>query len=161
MTKTNQLEKHLNKINLTYRKENKAVILKVPVPIIYTQKGLIAEQSTVDYTGILTGGQYIAYDAKETKLKTSFPLSNLHQHQLVYLDMIHNLGGISFLAIHFTELYKNEIFITNIPFVKHWYFNEKRKSIPIDQFDKNWLIDINIYLDKVLEIKESLCINTK
>ena len=83
MQRKNELEKRANKANLKYRKSKKAVIQKVRTPILYTRKGLIAQQSTVDYTGIIAPkGQGIAFDAKETKNKTSFPLKNIHQHQL-------------------------------------------------------------------------------
>ena len=51
--KVNELEKSANAANWKYRKKKKALILKVPVPILYTRKGLIAQTSTVDYTGLV------------------------------------------------------------------------------------------------------------
>ena len=42
------------------------------------------EPSTLDYTGIYKN-KYIEFDAKETKSKTSFPLSNIHSHQLEHI----------------------------------------------------------------------------
>tara|TARA_B100001758_G_scaffold247955_1_gene269092 strand:- start:18790 stop:19155 length:366 start_codon:yes stop_codon:yes gene_type:complete len=118
MRKTNELEKKANKINLVYRKEKRALIQKVPTPILYTRKGLIAQRSTVDYTGILApGGKGIAFDAKETKNKTSFPLSNIHEHQLAFLDIFESLGGIAFFLIHFKSVHKDKVFVTPLSLV--------------------------------------------
>ena len=118
MKKTNELEKTANKINLKLRKEKRALIQKVPTPILYTRKGLIAQRSTVDYTGILApGGKGIAFDAKETKNKTSFPLSNIHEHQLAFLDIFESLGGIAFFLIHFKSVHKDEVFVTPLSLI--------------------------------------------
>ena len=150
--KTNQLEKRANKANLNYRKTQRALILKVPTPILYTAKGLVAQQSTVDYTGVLEGGKFMAFDAKETKVKTSFPLSNIHDHQLQYLEFVEDLGGIAFFLIHFKEVYKDKAFVVPLEIVKYYWYGNKRKSIPIKDFKDEWLTNIENYLDKVLEI---------
>lgn len=120
MNKTNELEKKASKANLISRKAKESLILKVPVPILYTAKGMVVQQSTVDYTGVLKGGKFIAFDAKETQSKTSFPLSNIHDHQLKYLEMVEDLGGIAFFLIHFKKLHKDSAFITPISLVKHY-----------------------------------------
>ena len=137
MKKTNELEKRANKANLNYRKAKRALIQKVPTPILYTRKGLIAQQSTVDYTGILSPkGRGIAFDAKETKNKTSFPLANIHEHQLNFLKLFENMGGIVFFLIHFKSLYKDKAFITPISLVEKYWDGEERKSIPLGDFKK-------------------------
>jgi len=100
----NELEKAAEAANRRYKVEKKALILKVPTPIVYTNKGMIAKQSTVDFVGIISGGTFIAFDAKETLSKTSFPLKNIHQHQLTCLDYVDELGGIAFFLIHFKTL---------------------------------------------------------
>jgi len=134
MIKTNELEKKANKANLRYRKSKQALILKVPTPILYTRRGLVAQQSTVDYTGLIKGGQFIAFDAKETQSKTSFPLANIHQHQLTYLELVEELGGQAFFLIHFKKLHSEQAYITPIPLVSRYWYREKRKSIPIKEF---------------------------
>lgn len=116
----NELEKKANKANLGYRKSKEALILKVPVPILYTAKGLVVQQSTVDYTGLIKGGQFIAFDAKETQNKTSFPLRNIHEHQLNYLELVEELGGIAFFLIHFKKLYDNQAYVTPLSVVKKY-----------------------------------------
>ena len=148
MKRTNELEKRANKANLKYRKSKKALIQKVPTPILYTRKGLIAQQSTVDYTGIIAPkGQGIAFDAKETKNKTSFPLKNIHQHQLNFLNLFEELGGIAFFLIHFKSVYENEAFKTPLKLVNKYWDGEERKSIPFDDFKTEWLVHIDSYLN--------------
>ena len=157
MLKGNELEKNANKANLSYKKDNKALILKIPVPILYTQKGLVAQQSTVDFAGLINGGQFIAFDAKETKSKTSFPLSNIHQHQLNYLELVDKLGGLAFFMIHFKSVHADKAYITPLDLVRFYWYGGSRKSIPIKDFEDSWLIEPNNYLKKVEEIKEILC----
>ena len=149
----NELEKRASKINNKYRKKKEALILKVPVPIIMTRKGLIAQQSTVDYTGLINGGTYIAFDAKETLSKTSFPLANIKQHQLVYLELVRDLGGIAFFFIHFKNLHPDQAFITPIYLINHyWSGKGGRKSIPISDFKSEWLAPVDNYLPQVKQI---------
>lgn len=94
-----ELEKRANKHNLQNRLRKQALILQIPVPLVMTKKGVIPKQSTVDFAGLLAGGKFIAFDAKETKVKTRFDLSNIHQHQLEYLMMVKELKGIAFFLI--------------------------------------------------------------
>jgi len=142
----NELEKAAEAANRRYKVEKKALILKVPTPIVYTNKGMIAKQSTVDFVGIISGGTFIAFDAKETLSKTSFPLKNIHQHQLTYLDYVDELGGIAFFLIHFKKLYKNQAFEVPVPLVKRYWYEEERASIPITEFKKEWLVTTTDYL---------------
>jgi recombination protein U len=94
-----ELEKRANKLNLKKRLNKEALILQIPVPIIMTKNGIVPKQSTVDFAGLIKGGKFIAFDAKETKVKTRFDLSNIHQHQLEYLMMVRELGGLAFFLI--------------------------------------------------------------
>jgi recombination protein U len=147
----NELEKRATKANFSYRKDKKALILKVATPIILTKKGLVASSSTVDFTGLIKGGRFLAYDAKETQNKTSFPLKNIHQHQLHYLELVEELGGIAFFLIHFKKVHENKAFITPISLVHKYMFEETRKSIPLSIFKKEWLVDIDNYMEKILD----------
>lgn len=131
----NQLEKTANKVNIKYRKSRKALILNVPTPIIPTSKGLIPKRSTVDYVGLLEGGQYIAFDAKETNVTTRFDLSNIHGHQLEFLEFVKDLGGVAFFMIHFKKLHDDQVYLTPLSAVqKYWYDEDARQSIPIKDF---------------------------
>ena len=86
------LESELNVTNEYYREIDKAYIYKKPTPIKIVKvdypsrdKAVIKEAyftvpSTTDYNGIYKG-LYIDFEAKETKSKTAFSLSNIHKHQ--------------------------------------------------------------------------------
>jgi recombination protein U len=161
----NQLEKRIQQANLKYRKNKVAVINKVEVPILLTNQGLIPKQSTVDFTGIykrsmkehnkyssidydeIVVGQGIAFDAKETLSKTSFPLNNIKQHQLIFLEYFEDCGGTAFFLIHFKKLHVDHAFVTPLAFVKkYWYDESSRRSLPYAEFDQKWLTEIDNYL---------------
>ena len=89
------------------------------------KKAYFKEASTLDYNGLYKG-KYIEFDAKESKNKTSFPLSNIHDHQIKHIINILRHGGIAFLIISMNDnyyLFKGEDLINFID-------NEERKSIP-------------------------------
>ena len=98
------LENDLNETNKYYLQNNIAVIYKKPTPIkvvnVEYPKNIIreayfSEPSTLDYIGIYKE-KYIEFDAKETISKTSFPISNIHKHQLEHIKRIIKFGGIHF-----------------------------------------------------------------
>lgn len=139
------LEEDLNITNEYYRENNIAIIYKKPTPITIhkvdypsRKEAVIKEAhfkipSTTDYNGIYKG-KYIDFEAKETNHKTSFPLSNIHQHQIEHLKKITEHGGIGFLIVRFNA-YGETYLLEN----KHFFsFLEKetRKSIPYSFFQK-------------------------
>ena len=143
-----ELEKRANKLNLKKRLNKEALILQIPVPIIMTKNGIVPKQSTVDFAGLIKGGKFIAFDAKETKVKTRFDLSNIHQHQLEYLMMVRELGGLAFFLIWFKSLYNEDAFIVPISVVEHFWFVSERKSIPFEDLKKHSkLVKVDSYLD--------------
>ncbi len=139
------LEEDLNLTNEYYREEDIAIIYKKPTPItIYKvdypsrKEAVIKEArfktpSTTDYNGIYHG-KYIDFEAKETKDKTSFPLSNIHPHQIEHLRRIIEHGGIGFLIVRFTST--NETYLLEGKDFFHFLSNEKRKSIPKHYFEE-------------------------
>ena len=88
-------------------------------------KAFFKEASTLDYVGIYKG-KYIEFDAKQTLNKTSFPLSNISNHQLKHIKNIINHNGICFLIISMNSSFYLLDGKTLIEFINH----EKRKSIP-------------------------------
>ena len=144
------LEADINDTNEYYIYNNIAIIYKKPTPITINKvnyksrrDAVITEAhfkipSTTDYNGIYKG-KYIDFEAKETKSLTSFPLNNIHKHQIDHLIKIYNHGGIGFIIVRFVKLN-----ITYLLFIKDLiYFleNEKRSSIPISYFnDKGYII---------------------
>lgn len=142
---SNQLEKWINKVNIKYRVKNEALILQVPTPIIPTKKGLIPKPSTVDYTGLLKGGRFIAFDAKQSAIKTRFDIKNIHDHQMNFLRKVNELGGHGFFLVHLYNVHEDKAWIIYPDVVTSW--KQKRASIPIEGLEELPLVNINSYLD--------------
>jgi len=139
------LEKIVNKANMKYRLEKKAIIYNIPLPVMMTGEGLIPKSAPTDYIGSIgPNGKAIAFDAKETKNATSFPLQNIHAHQLNFLTYFGYTGGISFFLIWFRE--SNEAYKTPVTFINDFIKNNKRKSIPKEEFKEEWKINLEDYL---------------
>lgn len=153
--KGKELEALINRQNNEYFKSKKALIKYIDVPIKLTTKGLIAAQSTVDYTGCTNSGKFIAFDAKEVSKKNSLPLVQIKQHQIIYLQTVRLMNGFAFFAIWF-KAYHDQIFITPISLIEEYLFTKKRKSIILADFKEEWLTHIHNYLDKVYEMEEIL-----
>ena len=146
------LEYDINNSNKYYLENDIAVIHKKPTPIkvvtIDYNINKIVEAyyeipSTTDYNGIYKG-KYIDFDAKETKSKTSFSLSNIHKHQIEHLIKVKNHGGISFLIIKFTSL--DETYLFETKYLEEFINNNDRKSIPYEYIKENgYIIDYNYY----------------
>lgn len=144
------LESYIDVANMQYRIKRIAVIDKEATPVKVkrcNQQGKITEawfdsKSTVDYKGVASG-KAIAFDAKTTQIKTSFPLKNIHEHQYEYLKDYHNQQGISFLVVEFAALH--EIYILPIKDLIPFWENARlgrRKSIPY-QFFKEHCVKCN------------------
>lgn len=138
----------INKANLKYRKDGTAIILKLATPILMTRKGMVATKSTVDYYGLRDGGTFIAFDAKSTNSKSSIPLSNFHQHQVVYMNRIEELGGDVFWLVRFREHFKDEAYILTMETFNRFYEHPReRESIPFSVFQEECIkVPINNYL---------------
>ena len=156
-----KLENLINLSNEYYIENDIAIIYKKPTPILVCNvdykknkilEGYYKTPSTLDYNGIYKG-KYIDFDAKETLNKTSFPLANLHEHQLLHMKRIINHGGISFLIIKINNLYYLLDGMDIIDFIN----KNDRKSIPYDYIKKKGKIikeGINPALDYINVIEE-------
>ncbi|MBR3524084.1 MAG: recombination protein U [Bacilli bacterium] len=137
------LEEDLNQTNEYYLLHDIANIHKKPTSITikkvdYTKNDMICEAyfktpSTTDYNGVYKG-YYIDFEAKETRQKTSFPLANIHKHQIEHLINIKKHGGIGFLIVKFTLL--NKIYYLSIDDLENYLNNNQSSSIPISYFEK-------------------------
>ena len=142
------LEDELNESNEYYLSRGMAVIHKKPVPIQVVNvryparsAAVITEAyfrtpSTTDFNGVWNG-KYIDFEAKETKNTTSFPLQNIHEHQVNHMKSVAEQGGIAFLIVKFSSL--DRYFI--LPYDRFTGFWERmlaggRKSITIVEFEK-------------------------
>lgn len=103
------LEEIIRLSNSQYQRKGIAQIDKFPTPIaperVVNGKvyGHYAKKSTVDYIGTVKSGKSICFDCKETATNR-FPLLNIYQHQIDYMQSIHTLGGFAFIVICFTGL---------------------------------------------------------
>ncbi len=90
-------------------------------------KGYFEKKSTVDFIGIIQG-VFVAFDAKETELK-SFPLKNIHSHQVEFMADVVQQGGLAFLIVHF-KLF-DEYYLVPYDILKKFYNEQQgKKSIP-------------------------------
>lgn len=132
------LEKILNESNSYYVSINKALIFKKPTPIkiinvtfpkkkAIINKAVFESISTLDYNGLYKG-KYIEFDAKESKSTTSFPLSNIKEHQIKHIINVLNHGGIVFLIIFIS----NDFYLLKGDILIDFINNNARKSIPIE-----------------------------
>ena len=142
------LEDELNDSNEYYISRNLAVIHKKPVPIQVVNvhyparsAAVITEAyfrtpSTTDFNGVWKG-KYIDFEAKETKNKTSFPLQNIHEHQVDHMESVTAQNGIAFLIVRFSSL--NRYFVVPYKMMKEKWDRMKaggRKSITLAEFEE-------------------------
>ncbi|MBR3898533.1 MAG: Holliday junction resolvase RecU [Bacilli bacterium] len=152
------LEADLGATNEYYLVNDIAVIYKKPTPITISKvnypsrveavikEGYFRTPSTTDYNGVYKG-KYIDFEAKETKSKTSFPLSNIHKHQIEHLKRIYSHGGIGFLIVRFTVL--NKTFLLTYEALSDFLDNTSRKSIPLSYFEESGYIIKDKYNPRV------------
>ena len=141
------LEEDINLSNEYYRDMGIALINKRPTPINivkvdYSRGARITDayfekQSTTDYNGVYKG-KYIDFEAKNTKSETSFPLSNISEHQIIHLKNVIKHGGIAFFIICFQL--KNEVYLLDASFVIEFYEKGGRKSIPYNIFKEKGVL---------------------
>lgn len=152
------LEADIEASNIFYLNNDIAVVYKKPTPITIAKvnypsrsQAVIREAffktpSTTDYNGIYKG-KYIDFDAKEVNSKTSFPLQNVHEHQLKHLSAIYKHGGIGFLIVRFIPI--NKTFFLSIEKIDKFIKENSRKSIPIDYFLEEGHLIVDKYNPRV------------
>ncbi len=153
------LEEMVNRTNEKNRAKNLALIQKIPTPITpvrmdkETRQITLAyfeQRSTVDYIGVVQGIP-VCFDAKECKTK-NFPIQNIHEHQIVFMQDFEKQGGVAFLIIAFTQQnryfylpYKNVADFWNRAHTGH------SKHFMIDELDPEWEIRCTGYYLHYLE----------
>lgn len=137
------LEHLLNLSNTYYEEKNIALIFKKPTPIgivdvHYGTKGKVIDKayfkapSTLDYNGLYRG-KYIEFEAKETKLKTSFPLHNIHPHQIAHIRSVILHKGIVFLVVKIQGL----VYLLDGQVFLNFIDQTNRQSIPYSYFTEH------------------------
>lgn len=150
----------INESNEYYLANDIAVIHKKPTPVQIVKvdypmrsKAVITEAyyktpSTTDYNGIYKG-KYIDFEAKESHSKTSFPLANIHPHQIEHLKRIIKHGGIGFM-IFYWQVYSKYYILPFEIVLKYWDGAiDGRKSIPYKEFEENGYLIKEGYLPRL------------
>ena len=142
------LEDMINYTNDTYRERGLALMQKVPTPITpieidkqsrHITLAYFDQKSTVDYIGAVQGVP-VCFDAKECAVDT-FPLQNVHEHQVNFMNEFEKQGGVSFLIIHFTT--RDEVFYVPLKDLNVFWNRMQsggRKSFTYDEIDKGFII---------------------
>ncbi len=147
------LEEMINMTNEKYRDQHLALIQKIPTPITpinidkktkHITLAYFDQRSTVDYMGTVQGVP-VCFDAKECARKT-FPIANIHEHQILFMQDFEDQGGISFILIGFTT--EGRYFY--VPFkklVEFWNRSKTghAKSFKIDELDPFYEIKVKDY----------------
>lgn len=143
---------HLREVNL-------AVIQKVPTPITpieidkatrHITLAYFDQKSTVDYLGAVQGIP-ICFDAKECAADT-FPLQNIHPHQVAFMRDFEKQGGMSFFILYFSG--RQEYYYLRFEeMLRFWKRREEggRKSFTIEELDPAFFLTENKNLIPLLE----------
>ena len=104
------LEDMVNRTNEWFLEKNLALMQKIPTPITPVRMdkehrqitlAYFEQRSTIDYIGAVQGIP-VCFDAKECNTDT-FPLANVHPHQVAFMEQFEKQEGIAFLLISFTH----------------------------------------------------------
>ncbi|AJC96198.1 Holliday junction resolvase RecU [Staphylococcus hyicus] len=143
------LENDIERSNQFYMKQRRAVIHKKPTPVqvvhvdypkrsqAVIKEAYFRTPSTTDYNGIYKG-YHIDFEAKETKNKTSFPLQNIHEHQVMHMSRVLDQGGMVFLLIRF-KVFDDVYLLPFKNFLPFWerYLQGGKKSISVEEIQEN------------------------
>ena len=136
-------EEFINETNEYYRDNGIALVHKIPTPITpididketkHITLAYFDQVSTVDYVGVAQGVP-LCFDCKECAEDT-FPLHNVHEHQVRYMADFEKQGGIAFLLIYYTK--REMIYYMNYPELAFFYERQQnggRKSIAFSELD--------------------------
>lgn len=104
------LEELINRTNEQYHEKGLALIQKIPTPITpvrmdkehrHITLAYFEQRSTVDYIGAVQGIP-VCFDAKECCADT-FPLANVHPHQVTFMKDFEKQGGVAFFLIFYSS----------------------------------------------------------
>lgn len=142
------LEELINRTNESYREKGLALIQKVPTPITpikidkenrHITLAYFDQKSTVDYIGAVQGIP-VCFDAKECHTDT-FPLANIHEHQVRFMEDFEKQEGLSFLIIHYTA--RDLLYYLNFEQMKKFWDRAKeggRKSFRLEELDQDYIL---------------------
>lgn len=142
------LEDLLNRTNEKYRENGLALIQKIPTPITpikidkesrHITLAYFDQKSTVDYIGVVQGIP-VCFDAKECNTDT-FPLANIHEHQLEFMNQFEKQDGIAFILIYYTH--RDEFYYLRFETLKKFWdraVNGGRKSFRLEELEEDFFL---------------------
>lgn len=166
------LEDLINRTNEQYLEKGLALIQKIPTPITPVKMdkdhrqitlAYFDQRSTVDYIGVVQGIP-VCFDAKECVADT-FPLQNIHTHQVAFMENFEKQGGMAFLIIYYSG--RNMLYYMSYGEMLSFWNRARdggRKSIRYDELDARYFMSLVNgcyvpYLDAInldLEAREKL-----
>ena len=142
------LEDLINMSNDKYRTSPLALVQKIPTPIKpinidqstrHITLAYFDQKSTVDYIGVVQGIP-VCFDAKECATDT-FPLQNIHEHQVTFMENYEKQGGISFFLISFTA--RDEFYYLRLVKLLEFWNRAKeggRKSFRYEELEPDYFL---------------------
>ena len=142
------LEDLLNRTNEKYLEHGLALIQKIPTPITpinidkasrHITLAYFEQKSTVDYIGAVQGIP-VCFDAKECNTDT-FPLANIHEHQVAFMDAFEKQDGVAFILISFTH--RDDFYYLRFKeLMKYWERSQEggRKSFRYEELDADYFL---------------------
>ena len=144
------LEEFLNRTNEKYLEQGLALIQKIPTPITpvkidkehrHITLAYFDQRSTVDYIGAVQGIP-VCFDAKECHADT-FPLQNLHEHQVEFMREFEKQDGIAFLIIYYST--RNELYYMPFEEIDKFWNRAKeggRKSVRYEELNPKYFMTL-------------------
>ncbi len=147
------LEDMVNYTNQRYDEMGLALIQKVPTPITpvridkenrHITLAYFDKISTVDYIGAVQGIP-VCFDAKECASDT-FPLQNVHEHQIAFMEKYEKQDGVSFLIIYYSK--REELYYMRYREIRKFWeraANGGRKSFRLEELDPSYFMELKNY----------------
>ena len=164
------LEDLINRTNEFYEEQGLALIQKIPTPITpvridkehrHITLAYFDKISTVDFIGAVQGIP-VCFDAKECAVDT-FPLQNVHEHQVRFMEKFEKQEGISFLLIFYTG--HDQLYYMRFEELKKFWDraqNGGRKSFRREELNPQFFMELQRgslipyldYMQKDLDLRE-------
>lgn len=161
------LEELINLTNEKYRQNKLALIQKVPTPIKpiridqatrHITLAYFDQKSTVDYIGVVQGIP-VCFDAKECATD-SFPMANVHEHQVEFMEEFEHQQGIAFLIIYFKK--RNVFYYMTLRQLQMFWNRAKeggKKSVHFDELERGYELSSSsgVFVHYLEMINKDLC----
>ena len=142
------LEEMVNRTNEWYLEKGLALIQKIPTPITPVKMdkehrqitlAYFDQRSTIDYIGAVQGIP-ACFDAKECVAET-FPLQNIHEHQVTFMEEFEKQGGIAFILIYYTS--RNILYYMRFEELHRFWMRAKKaaEKLRFDELDSRFFLE--------------------